>query len=103
VYSTDAPKGITVATGMDALAHAVEAYTSRKAFHLTDCYALEAIQKIFVNLPKLYYDGSDKTAWAEMAEAAFMAGDAIASGSPANTVRQVTKEDVVCIYKSLWE
>ena len=49
-----APKGVTAATGMDALTHAVEAYTSRKANPLTDMYALSAIKRIFKYLPKAY-------------------------------------------------
>lgn len=79
-----APKGITAATEMDALTHAAEAYTSRKANTLTDFYALSAIKRIFKDLPPAYENGEDKKAREEMAIAAFeaamdkMAGDAIA-------------------------
>ena len=50
-YTVSAPQGITVATGMDALTHAVEAYTSRKANAVTDFYCLDAIERIFKMLP----------------------------------------------------
>lgn len=208
-FTMTAPKSITAATGMDALTHAIESYTSRKANALTDTYALSAIKRIFKYLPSAYNDGNDAKAREEMAIAAFeagicinnasvtlvhgmsrpigalfhvshgisnamlikeclkfalegcsekfaniakaigavdekadeqtaldgfinalddicnkcdipslekygidkeeffkvidkMAGDAIASGSPANTVKEVTKEDVIEIYKKLW-
>src|SRR5574344_1787850 len=209
-YTLSSPQSVTAATGMDALTHAVEAYTSQKANPVTDVYALDAIARIFSNLTKAYLDGTNRQAREEMAFAAYeagfcinnssvtivhgmsrpigalfhvphgisnamliskclsfaisgcfdrfgdigraigaathydsdqksaraflaaleglcgvlkiptlaeysidrtaffaaidkMAGDAIASGSPANTIRQVTKEDIVCLYKSLWE
>lgn len=76
-----APKGVTAATGMDALTHAVEAYTSRKANPLTDMYALSAIKRIFKYLPKAYKDGENKKAREEMALAAFEAGVCINNSS----------------------
>ena len=76
-----APKSITAATGMDALTHAVEAYTSRKANTFTDLYALSAIKRIFTYLPKAYQDGTDKKAREEMAIAAFEAGVCINNAS----------------------
>lgn len=79
--SITAPKGVTAATGMDALTHAVEAYTSRKANPLTDTYALAAIKRIFKYLPLAYEDGNDKKAREEMALAAFEAGVCINNAS----------------------
>lgn len=76
-----APKGITAATGMDALTHAVESYTSRKANTLTDMYALSAIKRIFKYLPLAYEDGSHIKAREEMAIAAFEAGVCINNAS----------------------
>lgn len=76
-----APESVTAATGMDALTHAVEAYTSRKANPLTDMYALSAIKRIFKYLPKVYKDGSNKKAREEMAMAAFEAGVCINNSS----------------------
>ena len=76
-----APKSITAATGMDALTHAVESYTSRLANPLTDMYALDAIKRIFAWLPKAYQDGSDLKAREEMAIAAYEAGVCINNAS----------------------
>jgi alcohol dehydrogenase class IV len=53
---------------MDALTHAVESYTSRKANPLTDMYALDAIKRIFAYLPAAYADGGDLKAREEMAD-----------------------------------
>ena len=80
-FSMTAPKSVTAATGMDALTHAVEAYTSRKANPLTDTYALSAIKRIFTYLPIAYKDGENKKAREEMALAAFEAGVCINNSS----------------------
>lgn len=76
-----APQSVTAATGMDALTHAVEAYTSRKANPLTDMYAISAIKRIFKYLPKAYKDGENKKAREEMSMAAFEAGVCINNSS----------------------
>lgn len=76
-----APKSITAATGMDALTHAVESYTSRKANPLTDLYALEAIKRIFTYLPRVYADGQDVEAREQMSIAAYYAGVCINNAS----------------------
>lgn len=75
------PKHITAATGMDALTHAVEAYTSRKSNTLTDLYALSAVKRIFEYLPIAYNDGNHAKAREEMAIAAFEAGVCINNAS----------------------
>lgn len=80
-FSMIAPKSVTAATGMDALTHAVEAYTSRKANPLTDIYALSAIKRIFTYLPAAYKDGDNKKAREEMALAAYEAGVCINNSS----------------------
>lgn len=80
-FSMTAPKSVTAATGMDALTHAVEAYTSRKANPLTDTYALSAIKRIFTYLPIAYKNGEDKKAREEMALAAYEAGVCINNSS----------------------
>ncbi|MDD7794311.1 iron-containing alcohol dehydrogenase [Clostridium sp. 'White wine YQ'] len=80
-FSMTAPKGVTAATGMDALTHAVEAYTSRKANPLTDTFALSAIKRIFTYLPIVYKNGEDKKAREEMALAAYEAGVCINNSS----------------------
>lgn len=81
VFTLTAPKGITAATGMDALTHAIESYTSRKGNTLTDMYALSAIKRIFAFLPAAYDDGMNKKAREEMSIAAFEAGVCINNAS----------------------
>jgi alcohol dehydrogenase class IV len=68
------PRAITVATGVDALAHCVEAFTSRKAHQTIDLYALEGIRLIGASLPRASVDGSDREARAGMALASFYGG-----------------------------
>lgn len=80
-FTLSTPKGVTIATGMDALTHAIESYTSRKANALTDLYAISAIKRIFRSLPKAAADGSDVSAREEMAIAAFEAGVCINNAS----------------------
>lgn len=80
-FSMTSPKSVTAATGMDALTHAVEAYTSRKANSLTDTFALSAIKRIFEFLPLVYKDGDNKKAREEMAIAAYEAGVCINNSS----------------------
>lgn len=80
-FSVNSPKSVTAATGMDALTHSVEAYTSRKANPLTDILALSAIKKIFKYLPLAYKNGENKKAREEMALAAYEAGICINNSS----------------------
>lgn len=74
-----APKGLTSASGIDALTHALEAYASVMATDYTDGLALKAIKNIFTYLPTAYEDGSDVTAREKMADASTMAGMAFAN------------------------
>ncbi len=71
------PDKVTAATGMDALSHAVEAYTSRNGSPMTDLYALEAIQLIGTHLRTAVANGSDVAAREGMARASLYAGIAI--------------------------
>ena len=80
-YTISSPVSITVATGMDALTHAVEAYTSKKANPVTDIYCLDAIKRIFKYLPVAAKDGNDRTAREQMALAAYEAGVCINNSS----------------------
>jgi len=80
-FTESAPGDVTAATGMDALTHAIEAYTSRKGNTLTDLYALDAIKRIFSWLPEAYCNGSNKKAREEMAIAAYEAGVCINNAS----------------------
>ena len=76
----NAPKGLTSASGADALVHAIEAYASMMATEFTDGLALEAIKIIFEYLPRAYENGAnDPKAREKMANAATMAGMAFAN------------------------
>ena len=66
---------------MDALCHAIEAYTSRRAQPLTDTFALSAIKKIHKNLPLCYADGKNVEARLAMSIAATEAGIAFNNAS----------------------
>ncbi len=80
-FTETAPHTVTAATGMDALTHAIEAYTSRKGNALTDMFALSSVKRIFAYLPKAYTDGGDQKAREEMSIAAFEAGVCINNAS----------------------
>lgn len=80
-FTLTAPPKITAATGLDALTHAMEAYTSRKAQPLSDVFALSAVKRIFTWLPKAYQDGTDQKAREEMSLAALEAGIAFNNAS----------------------
>ena len=76
----NAPKGLTSASGVDALTHALEAYASMMATEFTDGLALKACRMIFDYLPRCYHDGAhDPVAREKMANAATMAGMAFAN------------------------
>ncbi|MBQ8044456.1 MAG: bifunctional acetaldehyde-CoA/alcohol dehydrogenase [Clostridia bacterium] len=76
----NAPKGLTSASGIDALTHALEAYASMMATEYTDGLAKEAIKNIFEYLPRAYEKGAeDPIAREKMANAATMAGMAFAN------------------------
>ncbi|HGM5579016.1 TPA: L-threonine dehydrogenase [Pseudomonas putida] len=75
------PKGLTAATGMDALTHAIEAYVSTAANPITDACALKAITLINDNLRQAVADGQDLQARENMAYAQFLAGMAFNNAS----------------------
>ncbi|KDN97069.1 L-threonine dehydrogenase [Pseudomonas donghuensis] len=75
------PKGLTAATGMDALTHAIEAYVSTAATPITDACAIKAIELISDNLRQAVADGSDLQARENMAYAQFLAGMAFNNAS----------------------
>jgi acetaldehyde dehydrogenase/alcohol dehydrogenase len=76
----NAPKGLTAASGIDALTHALEAYVSVMATDYTDSLALGAIKNIFEYLPRAYENGANNPmAREKMANAATMAGMAFAN------------------------
>jgi len=76
----DAPKGLTAASGIDAVTHALEAYASMLATDYTDGLALRSLKLIFDNLQKCYANGhNEPRARENMANAATMAGMAFAN------------------------
>ena len=75
-----APKGLTAASGIDAVTHALEAYASVMATDYTDGLAIQALKVIFKYLPRAYENGqTDVEAREKMANAATMAGMAFAN------------------------
>ena len=74
-----APKGLTCASGIDVMTHAIEAYVSIMASDYTDSLALRAIKLVFEYLPRAYKDGNDVEARDHMANASCMAGMAFAN------------------------
>lgn len=80
-FALTAPGSVIAATGMDALTHAVEAYTSRRSNPVTDILALDAIRRIFRYLPVSYRNRNDRKAREEMALAAYEAGVCINNAS----------------------
>lgn len=79
-FHMNAPKGLTSASGIDAVTHALEAYASMMATEYTDGLAIEALKNIFEYLPRAYDNGpNDPVAREKMANAATMAGMAFAN------------------------
>ena len=79
-FHMSAPKGLTAASGIDAVTHAVEAYAAMLATDYTDGLALKALKTIFEYLPRAYENGqTDVEAREKMANAATMAGMAFAN------------------------
>ena len=68
------PKGLTSASGVDVLTHALEAYASVMASDYTDGLALKAMKNVLEHLPTAYNDGSNVEARCKMADASCMAG-----------------------------
>lgn len=73
------PKGLTSASGVDVLTHALEAYASVMATDYTDGLALKAMKNVFDYLPTAYADGTNVEARNKMADASCMAGMAFAN------------------------
>ncbi len=79
-FHMSAPKGLTAASGIDAVTHALEAYAAMLATDYTDGLALQSLKTIFTYLPRAYENGqTDVEAREKMANAATMAGMAFAN------------------------
>lgn len=73
------PDHVTANTGLDALAHDVEAYVTPLASSFSDTFVVESVKMVFKNLPKAYKNGQDKEARQAMHEASCMAGMAFSN------------------------
>ncbi len=83
MLSLTTPPSLTAAVGVDALAHAIEAYVSKRAQPITDAIALAAIRLIAQNLRQAWADGNNLEARKQMMVAATMAGMAFSNSSVA--------------------
>lgn len=77
----DMPPGLTAATGMDALTHAIEAYVSTNVTPVTDCKAVKAVELISANLVTAYQSGHDLPSREAMVYAEYLAGIAFNNAS----------------------
>ena len=68
------PPNLTAATGADVFGHALEAYSGRRASPITDAFALDALQRAWLDLPKATHQGDDLAAREEMMLASVVAG-----------------------------
>lgn len=73
------PKGLTAATGMDALTHAIEGYITKGAWELSDMFEIKAIELISKNLRTATYEGKNMVARENMALAQYVAGMAFSN------------------------
>ena len=73
------PKGLTAATGMDALTHAIEGYITKGAWELSDMFEIKAIELIAKNLRTATFDGKNMVARENMALAQYVAGMAFSN------------------------
>lgn len=80
-FTLSSPKSVTAATGFDALTHAVESYTSKKAVPLTDTLAVSAVKRIMKYLPIAYSEPENTEARQQMSLAALEAGICINNSS----------------------
>ncbi len=80
-FTLSCPPSVTAATGVDALTHAIEAFTSRKAQPLSDIFAVSAIKRIYANILRAYEEGQHVESRKEMSLAALEAGIAFSNAS----------------------
>lgn len=80
-FTISSPETITIATGMDALTHAIEAYTSKRANAMTDMICVDAVKRIFENIKLVVENPQNKSAREQMSLAAYEAGICINNSS----------------------
>ncbi len=81
LLTLSAPKSLTVATGIDALSHGIEAFLSQRAHPFTNDLALSAIKALTANIYRVYRNGADVEARAKMSYASMQAGIAFSNAS----------------------
>lgn len=81
VFTAQAAEKVTVAAGLDALTHAVEAYTSKKAYDQSDRYAISAVKRIFRFLPLVLQNPANLEYREQMSFAAYEAGVSFSNSS----------------------
>lgn len=81
IFTMTSPKSVTSATGLDALTHAIESYTSKLAQPMSEMFSISAVKKIFNNLLEAYNNGTNVKARTEMSIAALQAGIAFNNAS----------------------
>lgn len=81
IFTMTAPGKITAATGIDALTHAIEAYTSKKSQPLSDVFAISAVKRIFKYLPIAFKEPKNEEARIQMSIAALEGGIAFNNSS----------------------
>lgn len=81
LFTMTAPASVTAATGVDALCHAIESYTSRKAQPLSETFSLSATKRIFGNLATCVHEPDNEAARIQMSLAATEAGIAFNNAS----------------------
>ena len=96
-YTITAPQSVTMSTGMDALCHAVESYTSRAANYVTDIFCLDAAARIFKYLPRAFKDGGDEEARENMSFASYEAGVAI-NGTGTTIIHGMSRPIGACFH-----
>lgn len=79
--SMTCPSSVVASSGVDALCHAIEAYLSRKAQPATDVWALQAIERIYRHLPKVYHKQASTEDYEQVALGAMLAGAAFSNAS----------------------
>ncbi|WNS79597.1 iron-containing alcohol dehydrogenase [Domibacillus sp. DTU_2020_1001157_1_SI_ALB_TIR_016] len=84
ILTLNLPQGITAATGMDALTHAIESYTSKTANPISQAFAIQAVKMIGENLTKTYFVGTDLESRENMLVASMLAGAAFAQSRLGN-------------------
>lgn len=80
-FTISSPETITIATGMDALTHAIEAYTSKRANAMTDMICVDAVKRIFENIKLVVENPQNKSAREQMSLAAYESGICINNSS----------------------